>query len=94
MTETIHGKLIAKRNGIYTVYVFEKDNQEYIMCTKLPNWGDYNILIGDSGFLTIEYVIAGDKYFDRETESERIYKYSNVYFKDFIKDMEKEDIIL
>jgi len=96
MTETVHCKLVAVRNGIYTVYVFEKDNKEFIMCTKLPNWGVYNIKTGDTGFLTYEEVLAGNSYFDRDTGETKTYQFDNVYFKDFVKDNEiiKDEIIL
>ena len=93
--ETQHGVLVAKRNGIYTVYVFKLDNGEYIMCTKLPNWGTYDININDSGFITTQFFKAGEQYYNRDTESFQLIQYTNMYFKDFIKDNEKmKDIIL
>ena len=95
MINTTHATLVAKKSGIYEIYVFQQDNQEFIMCTKLPNWGVYNINIGDSGFLTYEYANAGEEYFDRDTNEKRIYRLTNIYFKDFIKDIKsKEKIIL
>lgn len=84
--EIVHGKLVAKRDGTYTVYVFQIDDGSYRMCTKLPNWGPYNIQIGDEGFLTIEEAVAGETYYDRNTDTNQIYKFTNVYFKEFIKD--------
>jgi hypothetical protein len=94
MIETTHAKLVAVKTGIYTIYVFQKDNLEYVMCTKLPNWGVYDIKIGDSGFLTYEFANAGEEYFDRDTNERHIYKFTNVYFKDFIKDNENRDEII
>jgi len=95
MINTTHAKLVAVKSGIYTIYVFQQDNDEYIMCTKLPNWGAYNINIGDSGFLTYEFANAGEEYFERDTGEKRIYKFTNIYFKDFIKDgKENEDKII
>ena len=95
MINTTHATLVAKKSGIYEIYVFQQDNQEFIMCTKLPNWGVYNINIGDSGFLTYEYANAGEEYFDRDTNEKRIYRFTNIYFKEFIKDIKsKEKIIL
>ncbi len=92
---TIHCKLLAKKEGIYTIYVFQQDDNSYIMCTQLPHWGIYNINIGDSGFLTYEEVQAGESYFDRDTQTQKVYQFSNTYFKDFIKDQEKtKEIIL
>ena len=86
ITETIHGKLIAERKGLYHTYVFEITSDKFIMCTKLPNWGYYDIKIGDSGFLTYEIAIAGESYYDRNSDENNKYKFSNIYFKDFIKD--------
>jgi len=94
MINTTHAKLVAIKTGIYTIYVFQQDNSEYIMCTKLPNWGVYSINIGDSGFLTYEYANAGDEYTDRDSGEKRIYKFTNIYFKDFIKDNENTDKII
>ena len=64
MTEkTIHGKVVAQKTGIYTVYVFQDDEGNYHMCTKLPNWGsEYNLKIGDSGFVTMQEFIGGEQY--------------------------------
>lgn len=92
--ETNHGKLVALKQGIYTVYVFQLDDSSYIMCTKLPNWGDYNLNIGDSGYITTQSYMAGETYFDRKTESPQFIMYTNVYFKEFIKDINSKDIIL
>lgn len=94
METTAHGKLVAKRDGIYTVYVFETKPKEYVMCTKLPNWGVYNINIGDTGFITYQPAESGESYVDRETGETRTYKFSNIYFKDFVKDIEKNEVIL
>lgn len=81
---------------MYTVYVFQEDNGTLKMCTKLPNWGpEYNLKIDDSGFVTIQYFMAGEKFYNRITEEETTVRFTNVYFKEFIKDNNKsEDIIL
>lgn len=93
--ETFHGTLVRKKEGMYTLYVFQKDNSEYVMCTKLPNWGPYNINVGDSGFCTVDTVLAGEEYFHRETGEVIKYMYSNIYFKEFIQDKKQvEDIRL
>ena len=40
MDSTIRAKLLTKKEGLYTLYVFQDlDTGAYIMCTKLPNWG-------------------------------------------------------
>lgn len=67
------------------------------MCTKLPNWGsEYNLNNGDSGFVTMQEFIGGEQYYDRSTESYQTIRFTNVYFKDFIKDneFENKEIIL
>ena len=93
--ETFHGMLVQKKEGMYTLFVFQKDNNEYIMCTKLPNWGPYIINVGDSGFVTVDTVSAGEEYYDRESGETVKYMFSNIYFKEFIKDKERvEDIRL
>lgn len=95
MDETLHVKLVQKKEGIYTIYVFQKDDGEYVMCTKLPNWGVYNIQKGDTGFLTITYAVAGQEYFERTTGEKKIYKFDQCYFKEFIPDVKSgEEIIL
>jgi len=84
--ETYHGKVVAKKEGLYTVYVFQKDDLTYDMCTKLPNWGPYSLNIGDSGFVTVDEVIAGEPFYNRGTMKEDIFQFSNRYFKEFIAD--------
>ena len=57
------------------------------MCTKLPNWGsEYNLQIGDAGFVTMQTYEAGEKYYDRLTDATSTRKCTNIYFKEFIKD--------
>jgi len=92
MIETVKGKLVAKKVGIYLVYVFELGIDKYIMCTQLPNWDISQITIGDIGYITYEDAIAGDKYFDPKTGQFNIYNFTNTYIRDFVKDMEKKDI--
>ncbi|MDO4465551.1 MAG: hypothetical protein Q4C49_00875 [Bacillota bacterium] len=92
--ETNHGTLVAKKDGIYTIYVFQKDNSEYLMCTKLPNWGPYPLKIGDSGFITTQYFTAGEVFYDRNSNTERTIQYTNLYFKEFIPDAEKTQEVL
>lgn len=95
MDETYYVKLIQKKEGFYTIYVFQKDNGDYVMCTKLPNWGVYNINKEDTGFLTVTFAKAGEEYFERSTNQKKIYQFDQCYFKEFIKDSNKtEDIIL
>jgi len=84
-------ELLAIRDGNYTIYVFKDlDKKEYIMCTKLPNWNTPNLNIGDIGFVKYQIVKAGDEYYDPIREITTIYKYSNIYFINFIN---KSDIV-
>jgi hypothetical protein len=90
-------KLLATRPGDYTIYVFQKmDNNEYIMCTRLPNWKVPSIDIGHIGFLQYQIVKAGDMYFDPNTQRNISYNYSNIYFINFVDENElvKNDKII
>lgn len=91
-------ELVAIRPANYTMYVFKKLNlDEYIMCTRLPNWQVPDVEIGDKGFLQYSIVEAGEVYYDPNTEIERRYQYSNIYFNNFVKRSEvvkKESIII
>lgn len=60
----------------------------YITVTKLPNWTGINPQIGDTGFLECEYVNAGDEYVQRNTGNKEVYKYTQCYFLNFIKEQE------
>ena len=87
--------LLAKKSGMFTVYVFKNlDTSEYVMCTKLPNWDFGDINLGVSGFLTYENAIAGEKYFNPRTQTFEVYNYTKLYFKNFIEDIpiNKEEI--
>lgn len=96
MTEkTYHGILVGKKQSRYTVYVFQLDDGTYSMCTLLPNWGaEYEINCGESGFVTEMSVKAGETYYDRLTNEEKVYQYDKTYLKEFIKDKLKTEIIL
>lgn len=86
----VKAKLLAIRDGTYTMYVFKNlDSGEYHMCTRLPNWECPEVFIGQEGFLQMQIVIAGEEYFDVATGESKTYKYSNVYFKNFVS---KSDI--
>ncbi len=93
-TKTFHGKLVAKKECMYTVYVFQLDDKRYVMCTKLPNWGRLDIKLNDTGFVTVEEIYQGEEYIDRITQTKQRYSFSNIYFKDFIKDNNTKEIIL
>lgn len=93
----VPAKLIAIRDGTYTIYVFKNtETNEYIMCTKLPNWQTPDVFIGNEGFLQIQIVKAGEEYFDVNTEETIKYLYTNIYFKNFVSrtDIINSEIIL
>jgi len=90
--KVVPAKLLAVKEDNYTTYVFKNtDNNEYVMCTRLPNWEVPTLYVGDEGFLQFQMVTAGDIYFNATFEQSKSYLYSNVYFKNFIK---KSEIIL
>lgn len=81
---------------MYSVYVFENDDNKLYMFTCLPNWGvEYNLSIGDKGYVTIQTYVAGEEYYNRYTGNNQVIKFTNVYLKEFVKDNKyKEQIIL
>lgn len=98
MVKIAEVKLLAVREGTYTMYVFQQlDTKEYIMCTRLPNWRVPDVNIGDSGFLEYQSVKAGETYFNPKNETTVHYSYSNVYFLNFVQKTEilqNKEIIL
>lgn len=93
--ETVHGTVIATRPGIYSVYVIKCDDNSLRMYTLLRNWGvEYCLNIGDTGYFTLQYYTAGEKYYNRNTDDYQIIKFTNVYFKDFIKDNKQHEKII
>jgi hypothetical protein len=92
-------ELIAIKNHTYTVYIFKNlKKDEYIMCTRMPNWKTPELALGEKGYAQILYVKAGETYFNPVTNQKTTYNYSNVYFKNFIKESveikNKSEIIL
>ena len=95
--KVVKATLVAIRQSTYTMYVFKLDNDEYIMCTRLPNWQTPDISEGDEGFLQYQIVKAGETYYDPDTGETIKYKYSNIYFKNFVllsEDVNKNSIIV
>lgn len=91
MTWVFYGKLVALREDIggYIVYVFQDlDTTEYEMCTRLPNWNEPILEIGDVGYIEIEDVYAGySTYCDINTGEICSYKYDNNYFRSFVPEI-------
>ena len=96
MRTTIRAKMVAKQDDFYPLFVFQNlDEQEnsllrYITVTLLPNWNGKIPEIGEVGFLSCEYVDAGEEYFQRSTGNKEQYKYTSCYFLNFIKEQEKQ----
>ncbi len=97
MKVTFHGKLVASREELYTLYVFQNLDEpnnslmRYITVTRPPNWSNANPDIGDIGYIECEYVDAGDEYYKRDSGNKETYKYTQCYFLNFIKDKDKVD---
>ena len=90
LTLTKHVKLLATRQGNYTMYVFQDlDDNEFIMCTRLPNWQTPEIEIGSEGWLQYNMVKAGDKYYHPDTDTYIKYDYTNSYYVNFVHKSEK-----
>ena len=89
-------ELVAIRDAYYSIYVFKTADNDYIMCTRLPNWQVPEIEIGMKGFLQYQIVKAGDEYITPEGEA-IVYKYSNCYFLNFVNntdDIKSNEITL
>ncbi len=93
MKATFRGKLIAKRNQAYTLYVFQNLDEPtnsfmyYVTATECPNWFGLKPEIGDIGFVECEYTRAGEEYI-RHDGVKDVYRYTNCYFINFIKETE------
>jgi len=92
MTESIKEvKLIAKRDDIYTVYVFQDIyTKEYIMCTRLPDWQTPEVDIGSVGYLKYVDVMAGEQYVTSSLET-FYYRFTNCYFIDFLHKIDNDE---
>ena len=89
-------ELVAIREDYYSLYVFKTTENDYVMCTKLPNWQTPVIEIGTKGFLQYQIVKAGDEYITPDGEK-IVYKYSNCYFLNFVNktdDIKSNEITL
>lgn len=101
---TIKAQLVAKEKDLlnYTTYVFKclENNipfgHNYKMMTRCPNWDHRDIDIGEKGFVEFEEVNAGDKWYNPQTETFEHYKYTNIYFIKFVKEVDSstKDILL
>lgn len=98
----IKAQLLAKKPefGGYVIYVFQNMNytspmDKYVMCTRLPNWNTEIIKVGDVGFLNFKEILAGsDSWYNADTKEYIPYKYSNIYFINFIPEVQTQDLIV
>ncbi len=103
-TYVVRCKLIASECDIldYHNLVFKilENNcpfgHSYTLITVFPNWGSRIPEVGEVGYLMYDEVLAGDTYYNRNTDSIMKYNFSNFVFKKFIKEVDnsKKDIIL
>lgn len=78
-------KLVANKDDRYTMYVFQNlETKKYIMCTRMPNWQVPDVQPGSIGFLKYAIVQAGEDYYNPQSGETSKFKYSNVYFVNFI----------
>lgn len=81
-------QLLTKREdpGGYIIYVFlNLDQNEYIMCTRFPNWDAPLIKEQDEGFLSYKEVQGGvDNYYDVNNDTIQKYLYDNLIFLNFV----------
>lgn len=91
----VKAKLIAKQSDLfsYTTYAFQNiDNNEYILCTRFPNWEHKIINIGEVGILHFREVIAGHDSWYAEGNFTP-YKYTGWHFIKFIPIIDKQLIL-
>lgn len=85
---TIRAELVEYKKDIqgYITYVFrDLDTEEYVMCTKVPNWDGITLHKGEQGFLKYKEVIAGvDSWYDKTSNKYIPYKFTNSYYEDFV----------
>jgi hypothetical protein len=91
--KTIKATLVTKKEepGDYTVLVFyDHISDRYLMCTKLPSWNTEVPDIDETGFLQYREFIAGQDTWYDSTRGEQIpYRYTGLYFWDFVAEREK-----
>ena len=104
MVNTIKCTVLAKEDdilGYKTIVVKNLDDSSfgklYFMLVIFPNWQSTIPEIGETGFLTYDFVSAGDTYFDRMTDSFKKYNFTNLVFIKFVKEQDTfylKDIII
>lgn len=72
--------------GQYVQYVFQNlETNEYVMCTRCPNWQADVVKIAQDGFLEYHTVRGGiDTYYDANDQVHRHYLQDATYFLNFV----------
>ena len=95
---TYHVELVAvnPEEFGYIWYVFKNlhsdpyQDNDFIACVRFPNWSHRLIEEGETGYLTVNYVIEGKtEWFDGVTLHK--YNYTNCIFLKFVNDTKRVD---
>ena len=90
---TIYCKIKAIQAGFYTNIVVEDltrewtDPYKFITVVRCPNWEcPESINIDDVGYLCYQPVREGEQWYNSQTKEFDVYKYTNMYFMNFIRE--------
>lgn len=95
---TIYCQIKVIQHSQYTMVIAEDlnrsldDDLKYVAITIPPNWQYKSFEVDDIGYLTFESVSAGDKYYDRDEDEQKIYKFSANYLNTFVHETKKINI--
>ena len=78
----------------YITYVFKDlDTQDYIMCTRFPNWGSIQLNSGDIGYLKYKENIGGVTQWYDNNYNINLYNYDSIQFMTFVPELSKTENI-
>ncbi|GMO10860.1 MAG: hypothetical protein Nk1A_9160 [Endomicrobiia bacterium] len=94
-TDTIRAEVVATKEepgGYIVIVVLNTVRNEYLMCTKLPNWSCRTPVKGEIGYLQYREFIAGEDTWYDFSKGEKIpFKYTGLYFWNFVKEEDEEN---
>lgn len=94
---TIRANIVAKNPSLYTTLILENLEaqgwERYLYATVCPHWQGYIPEPGETGFVTIEVLHAGDTFTDKDGVEQRV-TYNGQYFINFIEAKIMDDIPL